>query len=300
MNTKHFLFNTILLIVIFYPSFLIGQRWLNLDNRWRVIGECTGGFGVGTYPSLNFFKDSVEINGQYYYELYQSVDSTLQVSTPTQQFFREERGIVYQLDGTKANEEIIYNFNLKTGDSIVYGKNLNKTVVIVVAVDTVTLLDSSKRKRWTLTNPKNPNAIRHWIEAIGSVEFATMAPYAMFFSDCVSSFSCYFFKDQYLYGQGTTCPKRLGSDPVSTKQVFTLKGIKVIRNLGDGNISFRLENSGQYQCKIYDTQGKLLKTQPIQQGNNHCTVADFPKGVYFLNIYDYENNLQKTLKILHQ
>jgi hypothetical protein len=68
---------------------------------------------------------------------------------------------------------------------------------------------------------------------------------------------------------------------------------------GDGNISFRLENPGQYHCKVYNAFGSLLQTQIARQGENFISTTSYPKGIYSLQIYEIENQRQKTFKVLN-
>ncbi|WP_373548068.1 T9SS type A sorting domain-containing protein [Haliscomenobacter sp.] len=291
-----------LYFLLFLPTVLLSQKMISVDNRWNFYnpGDFSG-YGRGIYAS--FFKDSVEIDGKYYYQAYSTTDSTFQDATATQNFYREENGIVYQRDERLKSEEIIYNFNLKTGDSIIYLLGTFQQIVKVLAVDSIQLLGKTKRKRLTLYNPiyaiKESN-FRYWIEGIGGL-VQTFNPSLMYASDGTSSLSCFFHKGDYTYGYyKNKCPDKLGRIIIdNTKEIKPLQGVQLLQNLGDGNLSFRLENPGHYQCKVYNSLGSLLQTQIAQQGDNFISATNLPKGIYFLQIYDLENQRQQSFKLLN-
>lgn len=288
--------------ILFLPTALYAQKMISVDNRWNFYNSGDfSGYGRGIYAS--FFKDSVEIDGKYYYQAYSTEDSTFRDFHATGAFYREVNGIVYQRHLTQNAEEITYNFNLNTGDSIIYMLGTFQQIVKVLGVDSIQLLDKTKRKRLTLYNPRYPlkeSNFRYWIEGIGGL-FATFNPSLMYASDGSSSLTCFFHKGDYTYGYyKDKCPDKLGRIIIdNTKEIKPLQGVKLLQNLGDGNISFRLENPGQYQCKVYNTLGSLLQTQIARQGDNFISAASFPKGIYFLQIYDLENQRQKTFKLLN-
>lgn len=295
-------FRLYLCLILFLPSALCAQKMISVDNRWNFYnpGDFSG-YGRGIYAS--FFKDSVEIDGKYYYQTYSTTDSTFQDATATHNFYREENGIVYQRDERLKSEEIIYNFNLNAGDSIIYLFGTFQQIVKVLAVDSIKLLDKTTRKRLTLYNPRyamKESNFRYWIEGIGGL-VQTFNPSLMYASDGTSSLSCFFHKGDYTYGYYIDkCPDKLGRIIIdNTKEITPLQGVQLLQNLGDGNISFRLENPGQYQCKVYNTLGSLLQTQIARQGDNFISVTSFPKGIYFLQVYDLENQRQKTFKLLN-
>lgn len=292
-----------LYFLLFLPTVLLSQKMISTDNRWRFYqpGDFSG-YGRGYYAI--FFKDSVEIDGKFYLQAYAPTDSTFQKVTATSRFYREEKGKVYQFHESLQMEELLYDFNLSPGDSITYGyPNFFSVTVKVLAVDSVKLLDNTKRKRLTIYNPKYPlnkYTYRYWIEGIGG-EFQTFSPGLMYISDGGSSLSCFFHKEEYLYGDYEgKCPGKLGPIVIDdTKEIKPLQGVKLLQNLGDGNISFRLENPGRYQCKVYNSLGSLLQTQIARQGDNFISATNLPKGIYVLQIYDLENQRQKTFKLLN-
>lgn len=294
----------ILLLLISAAVSLQAQKFVNLDNRWRMIAYPNW---VGTHPYLTFFKDSVEIEGKYYYQRYTSVDSTLQVIDATGEYYREEAGIIYHRWNNRypflPKEIVIYNFNLNVGDSI----DLVNYRLKVVKIDSINLLDGSKRKRWEFSSNRRFFYYNlYWVEGIGSLNLETLRPELATLTDGAHSFSCYFYKDELLYispydpgnNAGMTCATRLGADPVSTRNLQELASLTILQNQGDGEIIFQLNEPGKYQYHLYNATGAMLQQSLLAQGTHRISLAPLPHGIYFLRILDTEHWQQKTLKLV--
>ncbi|MBK9488777.1 MAG: T9SS type A sorting domain-containing protein [Haliscomenobacter sp.] len=229
------------------------------------------------------------------------------IAEPTGDYYRRKRNRLLLQSARYPDtliEQIYYNFNLGVGDSIDLRNNYR---LKVVKIDSITLLDGSKRKRWELSTRLFAVNL-YWVEGIGAIDLETLRPPVATISDGANSFSCYFYKNELLYSypygvgnnDGLSCAPRLGADPVSTRDVRELSSLQVLQNYGDGQLSFRLEDPGQYQCKLFNAVGALLEQKALSQGNNHFSLTAFPKGVYFLQVFDLKNLQQKTLKLIWQ
>lgn len=287
----------ILLLLISGVGSLQAQKFVNLENRWRMTFIDRG----QTYAYLTFFKDSVEIGGKYYYQPYDSIVSNSQVYD---EYFREEAGIVYRFQHSGVpgapNEQVIYNFNMAVGDSIVYDRNFR---LKVVKIDSITLLNGSKRKRLELTTRRYSYSL-FWVEGIGAIDIETLRPY---FASAphVSNFSCYFHKNELLYSNiyhegnngGLSCSPKL-ADPVDTRDLQELNSLKVLQNRGDGMIVFQLSEHGKYQCYVYNATGAVLEQKNFDQGIHSISLAAFSQGMYFLRVINTEKLQQKTLRVV--
>lgn len=293
-----------ILLLLFSAFFsLQAQKIVNLENRWRMIAS-NWGF---THPYLTFFKDSVEIEGKYYYQRYTSIDSSLQVIDATGEYYREEAGVVYYygsyLNPNFPKELVLYNFNLNVGDSISFRYYGLK----VINIDSITLLNGSKRKCWEFSsNRRFFSSNLYWVEGIGSLNLQTLRPDLATLIDSGNNFSCYFYKGELLYSSpshpgnnaGQSCAPRLGADPVSTRNIRELTSIEVLQNKGDGTIIFQLNEPGKYQCHLYNVTGALLEQKSFDQGIHRVSLSTFSQGMYFLRVIDTEKLQQKTLRIV--
>ncbi len=313
MQSKNYGYLFMLLFSMSF-SYLSAQKWVNLDNRWIITACCTGGgFGQGSFYQAAFFKDSVFINDHYYFQLYTSIDSLFKIVKPTNAYYREKNGIVYYLDKYGNPEEVMYNFNMTKGDSMINntGSNIIKDVFKVLSVDTIELLNGEKRRRWSIQNKRifttglvdTSKRAMHWVEGIGSVEVATFYPKYMFFFDIFEVFICYSFKEQCAYcAYKGDCPNILGPrlGPDRTQDITSLTSFQLLQNTGDGNIRFNLDAPGHYRCQVFDVIGRPLQSPLVSQGVNNVSLTDSPKGIYILHIYDLENQQQMGLKVLRQ
>lgn len=293
----------ILLVLISATFSLQAQKFVSLENRWRIIASNWGFI----HPYLTFFKDSVEIEGKYYYQRYTSIDSSLQVINATGEYYREEAGVVYYygsyLNPNFPKELVMYNFNLNVGDSISFRYYGLK----VINIDSITLLDGSKRKRWEFsTNRRFIFSKLYWVEGIGSLNLQTLRPDLATLIDSGNNFSCYFYKGELLYSSpshpgnnaGQSCAPRLGADPVNTRNLQELNSLQVLQNSGDGTIVFQLNEPGKYQCYLYNVTGAKLVQKSLDQGIHRISLAAFSQGMYFLRVMDTEKLQQKTLRVV--
>jgi hypothetical protein len=65
-------------------------------------------------------------------------------------------------------------------------------------------------------------------------------------------------------------------------------------------ITFETAVSQDYQLRLFDMTGKLLKTQKIQSGNieNQIKMSDLSKGAYLLNITQINSNKTIIYKLI--
>jgi hypothetical protein len=295
MNAKQLL---LLMLVCFYSS-LIAQKLVSPENRWYYR------FQGPNY--MAFFKDSTLINGQYYFPLYTTTDSNLQKIEPSRYFFRQEQQRVYRLQANDLTspEMLVYDFNFKVGDSIVFSSN---NIIKVYKVDTVTLNDGSKRKRWTfyldgLKLPVGGNMLRYCIEGVGFVGASGpfYTPERMYITIAQPGLSCFLQKDTYLYGSGVSCTVKIGiNEGTSAKTLPTIPSIELLKHTPDGQVLYNLQEPGRYRYHLYNSQGALLASGIASQGNNELSLAFWPRGMYVLQILDEEHWRQKTYKLVRQ
>lgn len=69
-------------------------------------------------------------------------------------------------------------------------------------------------------------------------------------------------------------------------------------------VNYLTINMGDYQNQatftLYDTQGKLLKTEKIKNTFSTINFSIYAKGVYFLSVLDNQYKKLKTYKIIKQ
>ena len=135
---------TLFLLIIYFIQYTNAQSFVNSTNRWHVLVSCTGSepFG-GSEVLAYFFKDSTLINERIYLQMYKTLDTTFQTAIPTGFFYREENSKVY-LFREGFSERLIYDFNLRSGDTLAASDELQ---IKVLSVDSITLNNGERRKR---------------------------------------------------------------------------------------------------------------------------------------------------------
>jgi hypothetical protein len=272
---------------------------ISSGNLWNIY--FSGDFsGNGRANYLFFFKDSLKINEQYYFQLYSSHDSTFNDIISTHEYYREKAGIVSRWDSTLNKEMIVYNFNLKINDTF----PIRNRAIIVLKIDTVQLYDDVKRKRLILYHPlygTNPYRLTYWIAGIGWLSYP-FRPDAAYLSDGGASLNCFFSNGKYVYGYDKEgCKRKPGLIIIDkSTEIKELVDFQLLNNSGDGNIAFRLDTPGRYRCQVFDAMGRLLQSPSVSQGVNNVSLADAPKGIYILHIYDLENQQRMGLKVVRQ
>jgi hypothetical protein len=288
----------LLLFLTFFYGTIMAQKLVSLENQWHML---ISGVGFNAY----LFKDSTLINGKYYFKLYWTQDSSLKTINPTRYYLREQEGKVFRITENTSDdtEKLIYNFNFKIGDSISYSFG---SKIKVYKIDTVELKNGEKRKRWTFSSPRFSNPLdqyylRYCIEGIGFVGAPCVffIPEQIYITTGGGNLECFFQKNTYLYGRGTSCAVKLGPTN-STKSLPTIPSIELLKHTPDGQVLYNLQEPGRYRYQLYNSQGALLASGIASQGNNELSLAFWPRGMYVLQILDEEHWRQKTYKLIRQ
>mgnify|MGYP000257924664 CR=1 FL=1 len=306
MKAKLF-FNLFLLITII-AQHINAQSFVNRANRWHIQNTCTGSepFG-GSEVFAYFLKDSILINGRVYLKMYKTLDTTLQTATLIGFFYREEDSKVY-LFRQGFSERLIYDFNLRIGDTLTIGDESFDIQIKVVSTDSVTLNDGSKRKRLVIKNNRSTpedNRTVTWIEGIGS-EVAPLDTRVMFVSDCGSNLHCFYQENELLYqardffGFPLSCT--LYGDPVSVDDLPELNGLKVFPNPFATELFLDAALLGDFQLKtdyavtVFDNQGRQMYQSKVSWVDNiRINTSHWSSGLYFLVIRSANGMLSRKL-----
>lgn len=284
-------------------QFSNAQSWVNSDNRWHIQINCIGTFN-GFEVHAFFFRDTLLLNGKVYRQMYETLDSTFENAEPTGYWYREEMGEVYIFEPSTTNpERLIYDFNLEIGDTLTIKDEFSGVPIEVVSVDSITLMDGSKRKRLTIEN-KTPfpigNKTATWIEGIGS-DIATLDTKNMFISDCQEGLNCFYIKNEWVYQRlFQSCKLTRGN--VSTRNIQELKNLKVFPNPFTTELyleatlldDFKVKDD--YTVAIFDAQGKQLYHNQVTWVNKlRINTSTWHRGLYFLVIRSANGVLSRKL-----
>lgn len=291
-----------LMLIFFTFHYSNAQSWVNTDNRWHIQLNCTGG-GFGRSQVYGFFfRDSLTFNGKMYRQLYETLDSTFQDADSTGYWYREENDKVYIYEPQYSTpERLIYNFNLKVDDTLTIENGFSREQIKVVFVDSVTLMDGSKRKRLTITsNAPFTRDTAIWIEGIGS-EVAPLDTKSMFISDCQESLNCFYLQNRWVYQRAfQSCT--LYGDPVSVHDIPELADMKVFPNpfttefYLDAALLEGFKPPADYSIAVFDLQGKQMYHTEVAWVNDLRINTDtWRSGLYLLVIRSASGVLSRKL-----
>lgn len=289
----------ILIILLSNVNIVFGQSFVNFNNRWHVGSDFGTSVGVAAY----FFKptDSLVTEKGIYYQLYSTFDTTFTELYSTDTWYRQEGSKVYQRY-PNGEDELFYDFDLLVGDTITYTYS-GDIEFVVVAVDSIELINGTKRKRLTLSQPYLPSDYPrvNWIEGIGS-ESWTFHPYGVFFTAGFEFLECYYEKNTVLYKTSLfpTSSCNLERGTVNTNNLPTLQGIKIYPTIAYHEIQIEIQDNGEYLCQVFDMNGKEVHRQFITLGWTTFSLDDVAAGMYFVRVVDLENHSTFVGKVIKQ
>lgn len=275
--------NLVLCGLMLIATVMIGQTWTEVSYNYQ---------GKATNKRYTFNTDSVLMNQNWYHELLISWDETGDNWDNTGQFLRKSGSRIYQIVDNE--EHTVYDFSLITGDTFAITASLTPEVkLIVTQVDSVTLLDNSKRKRLHLRCEGDPDGTwygeRIWIEGLGDLQ-GLLSLDRSCSVDQNTKLLCYHEDDQILY-QDTikgkcwiiSNTKQLGiydikvfPNPVRNKLVIT--GLK-----------------GETTYRIYSSEGMTAKEGKVI---GEIDIRTLSSGLYLLQLINESST--HTMSIIKQ
>ena len=244
-----------------------------------VIAHGGGGTGEPYEEKVDRYTIDVDsmINGKQYKGLSGGVwlreDSTgkVYILHPSQRF---------GCHGRDSSEHLLYDFGVKTGDSLTYyrGDWGDSMVCWVGPIDTI-IISGQKRARYsiyrnTINNP-NPDT---WIEGIGSI-------YGIYFPYCdpfeVSFYlGCYIDSEIYYQGNPNKPCEYLGFDMMASGL-----GFNIYPNPTSGMLSIDL-GKVHYELKIevFNQQGQLVDRHSVSGTSLVELIIPGPPGIYMISL----------------
>ncbi len=248
---------------------------VNPDNQWN---EASYGIVFGEIDSRRYTFDSDTLfqNGNGYTELLSSSDEMGSDWTGTGKFFRMTDSKVFEL--IDDSDYLLYDFSLNVGDTfIVQATNdwPEARKLVVTAVDSITLMDQSKRKRLVL-ECENGSGEHTWIEGIGDLR-GLLAVKKSCLIDVNENLLCFSFNEEVLYqdpDEGECWLTTSTKDPIPDD--FTL-----YPNPASDRIFISGEMSNRsMEFTIYSSTGVNMRSGITSDGS--ISVNDLPQGVYVI------------------
>jgi hypothetical protein len=251
------------------------------------------------YDKINqyFFKGDSIIDNKIYKKIYH-YHVISKIKTPycppyfvdNSQFFldafiREDtvERKVYIYDEEDNKEGILYDFNLKKGDTITYKYATKGMKVIVDSVGLIKLKDNQIRKKTYLSNHQ------FYIEGIGG-SAGVQFPYIQYLGFW-TALSCYRENSKEIFLKDDCIPYLLASKDIENQAV-----INILPNPFVNNLSINIENDETMEFKLYDIFSKNI----LQKSFQNAVLLDtstLPNGTYFYQLSS-KKGISKVGKLL--
>ena len=260
------------------------------SNQWN---EVSYDFEGNTFNKrYTFTTDSTLTHGNWYFELLRSWDETGNNWENTGKYFRESGSQIYQIIDN--DDYTLYDFSLLEGDTFTLAETntIPERKLIVSRIDSVLLIDNSKRKRLYLRCEDDPDAIlygeRIWIEGIGDLQGLLSVDESCTL-DQNHKLLCFYEDAQVLY-QDTIEEKCWIT--TSTKELQDY-GIEIFPNPTNNRFIIRgLERMVDY--RLYSSSGVTILSG---QTNGELDVNALPFGLYFLEFsYEGKSIITRVIK----
>ncbi len=178
-----------------------GKEWNSIETFLNMV---TGNLEAN--PTFHKFEGDTTINGNTYKVKWNSFNGgnswIVGQANFVADFFRETPdGKVYfpEIYTDTIIDLLLYDFNAAVGDTLIVGEDF--TPLKVESIDSIELLDGSKRKALHLTNLNN-NEPNTWVEGIGNIESGFVYPYKGYQGDLNLHLTCYKENGELLYTSG--------------------------------------------------------------------------------------------------
>lgn len=260
---------------------------------------------------LGMFGDTL-IEGIQYNKIYSLVDTTYNPNPDRSVYFcglREENKSIYiKFEGR--DEEILYDFNLEIGDSIIYTRGGVFTGIFepelflethcdtfyrkVVSIDTIPLIDGSMRRRYHLTNTEGVWS-NYWVEGLGDIYWLGLInPYI---TDAYTNGDswhpqCYKIGNQiiYLNSNCDDCFCRLYSEIETPSKKHN--DYKLYPNPVHNYLFINSDFQHDAVINIYDSTGALILSKATDSNSNAINVQKLKSGIYYLRITNNNGGVQ--------
>jgi len=267
MKTKN-----IFLLAILFSSISIAlnaQTLTDTTKMWAVNYQSF--FPASEYTTYYKIGDTITITPNLYYEVLYATDSN-HTSWNNGGYLRADLDKYYYKDNLASPDNLLYDFGLNTGDTILLHGALS---LVVVTVDTV-LFAGHNRKRITLEEQNMPGLYEYWYAGVGSDQgllesgqkyiVGTDPELQCYWESAVLQFhnplftSCW---NSSLVGENEIINFSIYPNPVneilylnttSDIQIFDISGRKLIEQKESKAISVQSLSPGIYFLKTKDAQ----------------------------------------------
>ena len=309
---KSFLISALFLVSLvaktqqYYPFPVSNARWI----------ESVGWFEIG-WDQTCYLKNDTTIDNKTYNKVYHIYDHS-QHDTLNGTYLgciREDSlKRVYFLPSTEnpidcivpsTNELLLYDFNVKIGDTITYFidtleyyDTLRYLYNVITGIDSIEIKNEI-RKRIEFSSYETLGSLiktGYWIEGIGST-LGLLSPIQ--YSDCgpgafTSELICYFEDESLLFSSWDS----VYCSTVQIDKIFSKDNLlKIYPNPTNGLISIELNKKKQSTIRVFNIVGTEIIRKELNQESIIIDISFLQNGLYIFNVHvDNENYNFKIVK----
>lgn len=270
--------------------------------------------GVGAYLNismattyLNMLSGDTIIAGNTYKKLLQ-IDQTTNNVIGLQGFMREANGQVILRYPNSENEFMLYDFSLNVGQEFAldYGYSGGELWFKVVAVDSVNINNSLRKRMFIAYNISDPTIDDVWIEGIGSTNGLLSPCYDYFYFGSRRKLLCH-YENQVLVYQDSILAECYYDDSDSTLLTSVFYGTSgydvptepafyIYPNPASDAITIYTDYE-ESDIEIVGYDGRRVGRYALSVGENRISVGNMPAGTYFVRLTNNKKVAYKFLKL---
>jgi hypothetical protein len=293
------MFKQFLLISLFISSLfsIRAQEYSLVDEGllWSSLQDnCTP--GVTSYRSFfTRFKGDTLIGDKLYKKVQLAEDEDARQWNYTNEFVREENNRVYYLGNGLAEEFLLYDFNLETGEEVFVWNQLvpEGLKLQVVNVDSVFMFDGYRKRIELITNEFSSSEF--WIEGVGSEYGLLNSGGGIFLGICGNYFLlCLTENDIQVYQNPNyqTCFYNLLGDEENE-----LDKIEMIYNSVTKKVEISVPGNSTTRLMVTNISGVVLHRGTIDSPTGEIDFSFFGSGLFVVTAFRERSSLSKKILV---
>ncbi len=295
----------LILVILIITKGLTAQSISITDslNRWNIGLNCVSHEPIDPYNKWSTYfvhiEDDTVMNNKHYKKLFHCADSTY-VNKDFKSYIREDSGKVFLAN--KSRELILYDFNLKEGDSLVMyflwdDMDSNPLFIQVDSVKTAIFQDQKERLMQFVSvydyRNRDHSINDVLVEGIGSLQFGLEYPVSLFITggSCIRRLLCFSMNNNLVYTnpEFNDCYITTGVNQIQVKPELVN-----VFSAPNGILVVDLTSSVSGKIFFFNTLGKLVSQEKILDSTSQFCMPG--SGVYLYRFVS-ENGQVQTGKV---
>lgn len=300
----------ITLLLIVSTHFVFGQTIINFvdpEATWNVAKTFPNGnpqdpYFIETTTKIYGYQGDTLINNELWLKMHFTYDSNFFTDLIFIGLLKENNGIVVFRD-TINIIDTIYNFNLQTGDSVLYNWEFGSEYLKITNIDSVDI-NSTFHKRFYFNEPSfEPSYLQEvWIAGIGSIHGPLFPKYPVLFSQELPADSlfttCYKIENNIIWNNPyyDSCYINI----IMSNNELPDNGLRIFPNPVKNELRIEIPTNeiGNYKITIVDLFGKIIMSKIYEHRKTIEINTTSLKSTFYILQVEINNKIyrQKFIK----